>query len=297
MKQLIYIALSGILLWAGHSCTNRAGKEMQKPTITVTIEPLRYFAEAIAGDNYSVISMVPGGAVPETYDPTPQQLVALGNSEAYLRIGYIGFEQTWMDRLTTNAPDMKVFDTSEGIDLIREEDAHHGDHSHAGGAEPHVWTSPENARIIAGNIYKALCSLDSANSAYYAHRLDSLNAVILNTDKEIKTLLADADRAFMIYHPALSYFARDYGLRQIPIEKGGKEPSPSYLKELMDLCKNEDIHVIFVQPEFDVRNAETIARQTGTKVVPINPLSYEWAKEMSITARALHDSGSMQIER
>lgn len=288
MRHLINIVLLGIFTLAG-SCTDRPGKE-QKPILSVTIEPLRYFAEAIAGDKYSVISMVPKGSSPETYDPTPQQLVALGNSEAYLRIGHIGFEQTWMDRLMANAPDMKVFDTSEGIDLIYEEDEQHGDHSHAGGVEPHVWTSPENARIIAGNIYKALCSLDSVNSAYYAQRLDSLNKVIINTNKEIETLLSDADTAFMIYHPTLSYYARDYGLQQISIEKGGKEPSPSYLKELIDLCKNEDIHIIFVQPEFDVRNAEIIAGQTHTKVVSVNPLSYQWPEEMLAVARILHDS-------
>ena len=91
----------------------------------------------------------------------------------------------------------------------------------------------------------------------------------------------------MIYHPALSYFARDYGLHQISIEEGGKEPSPAHLKELIDLCKAEDVRVIFVQPEFDKRNAETIAQQTGTKVVPINPLSYDWEKDMLNVAKAL----------
>lgn len=75
----------------------------------------------------------------------------------------------------------------------------------------------------------------------------------------------------MIYHPALSYFARDYGLHQIPIEAGGKEPSPAHLKALIDTCSSENVHVIFVQPEFDRRNAELIAQQTGTRVVDINP--------------------------
>lgn len=291
MKQLIYAILVCIFLMFGNSCSNRSAKEMQKPTVSVTIEPLRYFTEAIVGDKFSVISMVPKGSSPETYDPTPQQLVALGNSEAYLRIGHIGFEQTWMDRLTANAPGMKVFDTSEGIDLIHEGNGQHGGHNHAGGVEPHVWTSSKNALIIAGNIYRALCSIDSVNSSYYARRLDSLNNVILKTDTEIRTLLSDADRTFMIYHPALSYYARDYGLQQISIEKEGKEPSPSYLKELMDVCKNEDIHIIFIQPEFDVRNAEIIAKQTNTKVVPINPLSYEWPEEMLAVAEALHNAG------
>jgi len=84
-----------------------------KPVITVTLEPQRYFTEAIAGDKFKVVSMVPKGSSPETYDPIPQQLVSLGDSKAYFRIGYIGFEQTWMDRLMNNTPHIQVFDTSE----------------------------------------------------------------------------------------------------------------------------------------------------------------------------------------
>ena len=83
-----------------------------KPVITVTIEPLRYFTEAIAGDRFTVVSMVPKGTSPETYDPSPQQLVDLAQSKAYFRIGYIGFEQSWIDRLTDNAPHLQFFDTS-----------------------------------------------------------------------------------------------------------------------------------------------------------------------------------------
>ena len=97
----------------------------------------------------------------------------------------------------------------------------------------------------------------------------------------------NADRAFMIYHPALSYFARDYSLHQIPIEAGGKEPSPAHLRDLINSCKKEKVRIIFVQPEFDRRNADLIAQQTGTRVVSINPLSYDWEEEMMNTARAL----------
>ena len=98
------------------------------PTLTVTIEPLRYFAEAIAGGHFEVNCMVPEGNSPETYDPTPRQLVELTKSRAYLRIGHIGFEQVWMERLEANAPEMQVFDTSRGISLIRDEGHAHGDH-------------------------------------------------------------------------------------------------------------------------------------------------------------------------
>ena len=148
------------------------------PTLTVTIEPLRYFAEAIAGGHFEVNCMVPEGNSPETYDPTPRQLVELTKSRAYLRIGHIGFEQVWMERLEANAPGMQVFDTSRGISLIRDEGHAHGGHSHAGGVEPHIWNSPANARIIARNVCDALCRLDSANASFYTSRLDSLNRVI-----------------------------------------------------------------------------------------------------------------------
>lgn len=100
-NKCTFLLLSTCLLLA--ACTGNSsksnGKEGEKPVITVTLEPQRYFTEAIAGDKFKVVSMVPKGSSPETYDPVPQQLVSLGDSKAYFRIGYIGFEQTWMDRL------------------------------------------------------------------------------------------------------------------------------------------------------------------------------------------------------
>ena len=260
---------------------NKQKNEVQenRPILMVTIEPLRYFTKAIAGPRFTVESIVPRGSSPETYDPTPAQLLALADSRAYLRIGSIGFEQVWMDRLMANAPDLPVFNTSQGIDFILEDE----------GPEPHVWTSTVNARIIADNIATALCALDSTHTAEYLHRRDSLMAVIAQTDSLCRSLLLrpDADRTFLIYHPALSYFARDYGLRQLPIEEAGKEPTPARLKALLDLCQKEKVNIIFVQPEFDRRNAELIARQTGTRIVSINPLSYDWQSEIIKAAKAL----------
>lgn len=288
MKKIFYLIPLLALLTA---CKGSTGKTSEERIITVTMEPQRYFTEAIAGDKFVVRSMVPKGSSPETYDPTPQQLVSLGESEAYFRIGYIGFEQTWMDRLLSNTPHMQVFDTSKGVDLIFEAAFEHGDHHHAGGVEPHIWNSTANALVIAGNTFKALSTLDKANETYYKARYDSLCLRINQTDSIIRNTLltAGTDRAFIIYHPALSYFARDYGLHQICIEEGGKEPSPAHLKSLMEVCKAEGVRVIFVQPEFDRRNADIIAQQTGTKVVPINPLSYDWESEMITVGKALSE--------
>ena len=282
MKKLIYILTLFIL----SACGNTSQKS-EKDIITVTLEPLRYFTGAIAGDNYQVVSMVPKGSSPESYDPTPQQLVNLSKSKAYFRIGYIGFEQAWMKKLADNCPDMKIYDTSKGIDLIRDKGHWHGNHFHEGGVEPHIWNSTQNALVIADNIYQALCELDSTHQEYYQKRLDVLKQTIRETDANVRSLLENADSTFLIYHPALSYFARDYGLKQISIEEGGKEPSPAQLKALIETCRKENIHTIFVQQEFDQRNAQLIADELGIQIVSIHPLSYDWAEEMLRVAKAL----------
>lgn len=286
MKTLLPIIC---LLLALSSCRNT--EKNDKPTITVTIEPLRYFTEAIAGDKFKVVSMVPEGNSPETYDPTPQQMVNLSKSTAYLRIGHIGFEQSWIDKLQKNLPKLRFYDTSIGVNLIHQQCSHssiikeNSNHSH--GVEPHIWNSPENAKIIADNVCKALEEIDNKNSGYYKNRLDSLIKVIDQTNERIQSIIEHADKTFLIYHPALTYFARDYGLEQISIEEGGKEPSPAHLQSLIRLCKEKNAKVIFVQQEFDTRNAETIANELGVKVIPINPLNYNWTEEMINTAKAL----------
>ncbi|WP_300703709.1 zinc ABC transporter substrate-binding protein [Bacteroides sp.] len=299
-KKYLFLLIALLTVSCKQAGTQQAKSDDDKPIITVTIDPLRYFTEAIAGDQFTVVSMVPKGSSPETYDPTPQQLIDLAKSKAYFRIGHIGFEQTWIDKLTDNAPHLQFFDTSQGVDLIYDNSHphihHDGDgkesgdvHHHAGGVEPHIWNSATNAQIIARNILTALCTIDKPNETLYVERYNKLCRQIEQTDSLIQTLLANpaADHAFMIYHPALSYFARDYNLHQIPIEAGGKEPSPSHLKELINTCKQEKVRIIFVQPEFDRRNADLIAQQTGTEVIPINPLAYDWNTEMLNTAKAL----------
>lgn len=283
MKNLFYF----LTLWVIMSACGTPSGQTDRPILTVTIEPLRFFSEAIAGDRFQVTSMVPRGSSPESYDPTPRQLVRLGRSTAYLRIGYIGFEQAWMKKLQANSPHMKVFDTSRGVELIRAEGHWHGDHFHEGGVEPHIWNSASNAAVIADNVCAALCELDADHRTEYCHRRDSLKQLITRTDARIRTLLADADSTFLIYHPALSYFARDYGLKQISIEEGGKEPSPAALKQLIETCRRYGTRVIFVQQEFDQRNARLIADELGVKVVSIHPLNYRWEEEMLKVAEAL----------
>ena len=258
-----------------------------KPTLTVTLEPLRYFTETIAGDKFKIVSMVPKGSSPKptTLPPNNWSIWIKAPPTCASAIS-VSNKPGWI-KLTTNAPHLKVFDTSKGIDVIHETGHNHGDHHHEEGIEPHIWNSARNASVIARNIYSALSELDSANEPYFKHRLDSLQQIIAQTDTDVRDRLQNADTTFLIYHPALSYFARDYGLKQISIEEGGKEPSPAHLKELIETCRRDNARVIFVQQEFDTRNARLIADELGVTVVPINPLSYEWREEMINVANAL----------
>ncbi|WP_455634533.1 metal ABC transporter solute-binding protein, Zn/Mn family [Parabacteroides sp.] len=275
-------------------------KRTDERIVSVTIEPQRYFAEKIAGDKFTVNCVVPAGQSPETYDPTPQQMVRVGKSQGYLRIGSIGFEQAWMDNIRGNNPGLKVFDLSEGIDLLkspeeaeehRHESGHdHHHHHHPGGVDPHTWSSISGAKVIARNTLDAFVSLDPENREYYQANYERLTKEIGETEKIVSGLLRPlGNKTFIIYHPALTYLAAEYGLTQLCIEMDGKEPSPAGLKELVETAREHDAKVVFIQREFDRKNAELIARETGCRLIPINPLDYEWSKEMIHIAKSLAD--------
>ncbi len=260
---------------------------MEQKTITVSIEPLRYLTERITGNTYHVVTFVPKGSSPETYEPTPDQLVQLNKSDIFFSIGNLGFEQTWLNRLKKNAPNVIFNVTSEGIDLQKGCDRHHGS-SCQHTTDPHVWTSPRNMKIMAENICATLCRTDSSNCSFFRFNLQQVLKDIQTTEDSIQQLTQGlSNRTFLIYHPTLTYFARDFNLKQISIENDGKEPSPSELVNLIALCKENKTRTVFVQQEFDKRNAELIAQETNTQIIRINPLSYNWHQEMLNIAYAL----------
>lgn len=299
MKQLgIWIALLGLVL---NSCGN---KQTDGRLVSVSIEPQRYFAEKIGGDKFVIHTVVPAGQNPEIYDPTPQQMVQVSRSEAYFRIGHLGFEEVWISKVIDNNKEMKVFDLSEGMNLIEnleEHDHHHHDHDHDHdhgeecthghyGVDPHTWSSINGAKKIAWNTLNAFIALDKENTSYYWDNYNRLMEEIEQTEQEINRLLAPlTNRTFIIYHPALTYFSEEYNLTQLSIEMEGKEPSPAQLKRLIDTAKESGAKVVFIQQEFDKKNAELVAKETSCNLVVINPLDYDWKKEMIHIAQALAD--------
>ena len=273
MKRIFSLVLF-ILIIAG--CTHRTVDQGQG-VITVSIEPFRFFTSEIAGDSYSINVIVPPGASPATYEPPPAVIKGISNSDMMIINGYLGFEMAWIDRMIGLNEKVKVLKLADSQDLIASDSHRHNDITHYTGVDPHFWVSPLCARIIARDIKDFLVKNDPDREEIYNSNYMRLDSLILDTDSYIRSILSDSGKkSFMIFHPSLTYFARDYGLEQIAVETEGKEPSPSELKELIDNGREKNLKTIFVQREFDMKNARLIGKEIGAETVVIDPLSNEW---------------------
>ncbi len=299
MKRFLHLIILSSCMITGcicmlASCKNvnsynngKDGLVPNKPTVTVTIEPFRYFVEQIAGNDVNVNVMVPAGSSPETYEPTPQQMVDLSQSVFYFKVGQIGFEKTWMKKLQQNAPNMKVIDTSAGIRMLK---------TQSGNIDPHTWMSIKSADIITSNIAEALMDKYPEKAEEYKKKLrdfrkNKLDKLQNEIDKYQSSIKGEKQKSFVIYHPTLTYFAKENGLKQYAIEEEGREPSITQLKELIQRAKSEDINIIFVQKEFSNRNIQVFIDATHSKAVEINPLSYDWEGQMLLITKEIAQSG------
>ncbi len=273
------------------ACSNTRKNETEdKPTVTVSILPQKYFVERILGDDFKVNVMIPPGASPVSYEPTPLQMKELSNSETYIRIGHVEFEKAWMKKIRSINPDMKIIDQSVDANLIQADHKHEVEHDHSGhhhhhhhGTDPHIWISPKEVtkqiELIFQYFIKKYPSLGphlEKNYSVFQSEIDSLDLYIQNKLEPLQ------GKKFLIFHPALSYLARDYGLEQISIEIDGKEPTPANIREIVDIAKKDNIRVVFVQQQFSTHNAEVIAKEIDGKVVQIDPLSYQWTESIKM---------------
>lgn len=277
------------LLYIFSAC---AEKNSDPNLVSVSILPQKYFIDQLTDEQLRVNVMVPPGSSHATYSPTPQQFQQLSASPLYMGIGHLGYETTWMSRLEELNADMQVMILSDHTKLIEgacahDEHAEHDGHGapeahHHHGVDPHIWMSPKVMLELLPHIKTNL-------QANYPHLADSIEKnypslfeKLSDTHKRMQALAASLDqRQFLIFHPALTYLARDYGLTQIAVEQDGKEPSPAYLARLIDRAREENIPVIFIQQEYDLRNAETISREAGIALVQINPMRYDWTDSMN----------------
>jgi zinc transport system substrate-binding protein len=278
------------------ACKATAPAQSSQKLLTVSILPQQYFVERIAGELFKVNVMVQPGQSPENYEPTPQQMRDVGQSLAYITIG-APFENTWIEKLKAANPNLRIFDSTEGIErlpMIQHEhasDQTNPAQSGSGELDPHIWTSPRLVKIQAQQITKLLIELDPENEMSFTQNLNNFLEDIDKLDKELSTILASApNRKFMVYHPTWGYFADDYNLEQLAIEIEGTEPSAQELAAIIDEAKADNVRVIFIQPEFNGRSAETISREIGGKVIQVSSLEKNWLENLRSVGKIFAES-------
>ena len=264
-----------------------------KPIVTVSIEPQKYLLEQITGDRVEIRTLIANGANPETYDPSLTHVLNLSKSIGFLRMGNIGFEAAMLDKIRQEDPELPIFNTSLGVLPVTGTHSH-GDVSHET-IDPHTWSSVKNAKIIVRNMLNAMVEIDPANKGYYQRNYDRFANHLDSLDNAIaEKLKAHSGEAFMVWHPSLSYFARDYNLEQIPAgNSDNKEIAISTLKEAIDHASDHGAKVFFYHKDFDSRQAESMVEQLEIRKVSINPLAYEWEDEIVSIADAIAGNGTL----
>ncbi len=280
-KPLTYILTACLLI---SLCGCNSHRDSNKRIIATSIVPIQYFIESIVGDTWQVIAIIPSNANHTSYEPTTQNLRDVSDACIYFETGNIGFEDSWTQRFKSLAKDCKFTDVSENIEKI-------GGHYHNGeyhGADPHYWLSPSEALVIAENIYNTIAGYDTANKDTYYENYMSLRERIIDTDRKVAGILADKNNdSFLVYHPALTYFAHHYGLNQVAIEDNGKEPSASHIAEIVTFAKDNNIKVILYQSQYAGTSVKNIADEIGAAAVCYDPMAHDWCENMVKIAKIL----------
>jgi zinc transport system substrate-binding protein len=299
------IALMLIVLWGSFSA-NARGNSPDKVKVFVSIAPAAYFVERV-GSHYVDVSVLVGpGQDPHTFEPTPKLMTKLADARVLFEMGF-PFERALIKKVGSTFKNLKVVDLQQGIKLRpvtkEEEAAEEAEHEHghgpelakeherhhaAGEMDLHTWLDPHLAKNQARTIADTLIRIDPSHKNGYEKNLKAFQADLDKTNEQLtKALTAVKGKSIFVFHPAYGYFAKAYGLKQIPVQIGGKEPTARQLAKLIDLAKKEGIKVIFVEPEFSKKSAEALAKAIGGAVVPLDPLSRDYLTNLREMAAKL----------
>ena len=261
------------------------------------IPPLAYLVEQIGGERVKVDVLVQPGQDPHTFQPTPQQAVALGRAAVFFKID-MPFETVILEKVREGSRQLVVVDATTGIEKLpldspcNESSGHdHGRTLHADELDPHVWLSPPLLKKMATNIAAELCRADPDHKQEYERNLATLVERLDALHRRIGKMLAPhRGRAFYVFHPGFAYFADAYGLKEVPIQVGGQMPSLKQLRELIAQAKKEGVRTVFVQPEFDPQSVRAFAEATGGQVVPLNGLAKDVVADIEDIAEKIEQA-------
>jgi zinc transport system substrate-binding protein len=246
---------------------------MAEVNVFVSVLPLKYFVERVGGKRVDVSVMVGPGQSPETYAPTPKQMQQLTKTQIYYRVG-VPFEIAWINKIKAINPRMQIIDLRSGIKLYP--------------SDPHIWTDPILVMQMAETIRDSLTKIDPAAKTIYQKNYIKFINDLKNLDQYIQAKLKNMpSHTFLVFHPAWGYFARQYGLEQIAIEKEGKEPGPQDLAKTISLAREKGIKLVIVQPQFSKSQAQMIASELGAKIVVLDPLAEDYLNNMQKVCQSI----------
>lgn len=286
----IHHALRCFFFWLSMLCllsaplTAGAAPPKDPLRVFVSILPEEFLAARIGGNRVRVETLVQPGHNMHTYAPTPLQMARLAKAQVYFRIG-VPFETPLLAKLQRTVPDLKIVDLQEGIDLLRLEEPDEEHHGHDGEMDPHTWLDPNLALKQAQHMHATLTALDPAGREEYDRNLARLTDDLQELDQTLRSILQPfAGQTIYVFHPAYGYFCRAYNLKQKAINALGKETGARHLARLIEEARRDGVRVIFVQPQFSEKTAETIARSIGGSVVSLDNLSRDYLANMKSMA-------------
>jgi len=248
-------------------CTGPQAPASGKVRVAVSIPPLADFVRQVGGERVEVVTLVPPGASVHTYEPSPRQIEFVARAEMLVLNG-LGLE-FWADKVVKGSgnPKLLVVDTSVGVETLA------GDEDE-GGVNPHIWLDPVRAMVQVANIRDGLIKVDPGNSEFYRGNAGRYIQQLGALDKEIAARTqAWAHKEFISFHSAWVYFAQRYGLQQVAVleEFPGKEPSPEYLAQVVNLARRIEARAIFAEPQLSPKLAQTVASESGKAVLLLDP--------------------------
>lgn len=301
--MLILIAIAILAISSCQTPVEPADEFPGVVRVMAGIHPIGFLAREIGGADLKLTVLLPPGANPHSYEVRPSQMEEIANTRLFLSAG-LPFERAIIGRLPER-DNLTVIEVGEGIARRTIEHAAHdaddASDGHDHGPEsleedPHIWFTPANLKTMAEEVRDGLILVDPGNARDYTARHEALAARLDALDARLASILAPfKGRRFYAYHAAFGYLAAAYGLEQVPVETGGKEPSPRRIAALIDQARRDGVRIILVQPQFSTRSAEAIAHAIGGAVAPVDPEGADPLAELerlaTILAGALHAPG------
>lgn len=263
MKKLLAVLLSLCLLSA---CGQREEKE--KLTIVTTLFPQYDFCRQLAGDRAEVILLLPPGMESHNFEPGIADIKNISECDIFIFTG--AQMEPWAQSIIETMKNTEIVDASKNINVCTH--VHNGEehHEHAEN-DPHIWTSPKNAKVMVENILKALCSKDENNAEFYKSNAEKYISELDMLDKEFSSLAERAQNITLCHGGkfAMGYLAHDYGFSFISAYDScasQQEPSAMRVKEIIDKVKNQKLQGVFSEELNQGRVAKTISEETGVPV-------------------------------